>query len=71
MKDYVIIVSCGSAGFGLVTNVETLSEKKKKERKRKTTNCKAKNDGWLKCQRLCLSNMDWLQPEVNLELKWN
>lgn len=28
-------------------------------------------DDWIKCQRLCSSSVDWLQPEVNLELKWN
>lgn len=30
MEDYVIIVSCVSAGLGLLTNVETPSGKKKK-----------------------------------------
>lgn len=35
MEDYVIIVSCVSAGLGLLTNVETPSGKKRNKEKEK------------------------------------
>lgn len=72
MKIYVIIVSCISAGFGLLANVQTPwgSGGRKKE-KEKQQIVGPKNDAWPECQHLCLSSMDWLQAEVNLELKWN
>ena len=58
-----------SVGFGLLTNVQTpLGEKKKRKKKNKLW---GQEDEWIECQRLCSSSMDWLQPEVNLELKWN
>lgn len=49
----------------------SLGERGRKKEKEKQQIVGPKNDAWPECQHLCLSSMDWLQAEVNLELKWN
>lgn len=60
-------MSCVSVGFGLLANVQTPSEKKKK----KNNKLWGQEADWIECQRLCSGSVDWLQSEVNLKLKWN
>lgn len=61
---YVLYTKC----WFWIANKCSNSLRKKKEKEKQIV---GQEDEWIECQRLCSSSMDWLQPEVSLELKWN
>lgn len=64
---YVLYTKC----WFWIANKCSNSLRGEKKRKKKKNKLWGQEDEWIECQRLCSSSVDWLQPEVNLELKWN